>query len=157
MNTALFSGRFDPPNLGHTITIFRLLNEYDKVVIAPLDRDREGCDIKLCEAIFKTIFELIGCKRVYIIPNKTHFGKIMPKEIYDICECIGKKINDITYVGGNKKVNKHIKSLGIIKVKYIPRTILYNSTEIRKKMAQGESLENLYNLSKESVCSLKKS
>ena len=150
MKTALFSGRFDPPNLGHVITVLRLLKDYDMVAIVPLNKDREGCDIDTCVRLFSLVFTLSCCMdKIIIKPNKTHFGKIKPIEIYELCDRINQNINKITYVGGNKLVNEHIKKLGIIKVQYIPRTILYNSTEIRNKMTQGESLEDQYNLSKE--------
>lgn len=153
MKTAIFSGRFDPPNLGHVITIQELINDYDNVLVVILDYpERMGCTALTAMVLFGKVFGYLDfawtegrCVGVDIITNNVHFGKITEKEIKTL---LSKHVNidKAIYVGGNKEVNKHIESLGVIPVKYIPRTPIYNSTAIRKNIDGGESLEEQYNI-----------
>jgi len=148
MKTAIFSGRFDPVNLGHVITTHRLLEVYDKVIVVILDYpERTGCSAKDAYAMFHTVFGFGYIDSVIeFCINATHFGKIREfdlKRLLYYCKC---DMDNTDYVGGNKEVNKHIESLGVIPVQYIPRTPIYNSTEIRKRIEDGESLEEQYNI-----------
>jgi len=158
MKTAIFSGRFSPPNLGHVLTIQNILTKYNKVIVPILDYpDREGCSPYIAEALFKKVFSYLdyswvfdGEKSVKFIQNKEHFGKIAKDKLKTLLTNNGiDSFDKAIYTGGNPKVNKHIEKLGCIEVEYIPRTIIYNSTTIRKKMAQGVSLEEQYNITLE--------
>lgn len=158
---AIFSGRFDPPNLGHILTIGWLLNRYDRVIIPILDYPEREINSGIALDIFITLFELLFCnkERLHITINKTHFGKITEDEIRVMCwNCT--RISDMSkfvYVGGNKEVNDHISNLDFIKVKYMPRIsllknglikdqYLFESTKIRERIKKGESIESQYNI-----------
>jgi len=168
---ALFSGRFDPPNTGHLITIGWLLKKYSRVIVCVLDYPaRKGCNVSVACDVFNTAFNLLiqnitYRSRISVVVNSKHFAYIDQEEILSICwNATGyKSINNVTYVGGNKEVNKHIKSLGCIEVEELPRVLLENnsmgtyvyspkdqhmfeSTRIRKKIDDGESLGEQYNI-----------
>lgn len=143
MRTAIFSGRFDPPNLGHVITINKLLEKYDKIIIVILDyQEREGCDTSVAMSVFMdALCHSIYRKKISIKVNTTHFGKISKNEIKNVCQGIADSMENVVYVGGNREVNKHISSLKYIPVEYIHRTPLYNSTAIREDIRRKKELE----------------
>jgi len=152
MKIALFSGRFDPFNLGHIITTGKLLQDYDKVIVCVLDYSgRESCDIESSIWILAEFLRLWACcnrDRVVVVKNKTHFAKITEEEIRVICWNATNisNIDKFTYVGGNEEVNRHISSLDFIKVEYRPRASIHNSTFIRDMINSGKSLDEQYNI-----------
>lgn len=155
MKTAIFSGRFSPPNLGHILTIQNILTKYSKILVITLDYPgRAGCSADTAEALFRKVFSYLDFdwlydseKSVKFIQNKDHFGTITKTDLKILLVNNGiTNFDDAIYTGGNETVNTHIEKLGCIVVEYIPRTIIYNSTAIRNKIAQGVSLEKQYNI-----------
>lgn len=158
--TAIFSGRFDPPNLGHVITTLHLLGKYH-VILVVLDNDeyRECIDADLAIDIFSTVFEYIDPKPV-VISNLHHFQFIELVDLAKLVKDCGLEPKDTVYVGGNKEVNDHIKKLNYIDVEYVERIKLvkkdrlylpadqymFESTRIRNKIARGFPLADQYNL-----------
>ena len=143
---ALFSGRYDPVHLGHMITIGKLLQKYNKVIVCILDYPgRSFCDIKLVKEIFKTFVKLwaYDTRRIEIVSNKTHFAYIELSEIKDICSQAWCDVDNTVYVGGNTEVNKHIKELGF-PVEYYERSYFYNASSIRgTKLVKEEKVDEL--------------
>jgi hypothetical protein len=161
--TALFSGRFSPPNLGHVLTILRLLQDFKKVVVVILDYpERKGCTVDVAQDIFGTVFKMIGIpkERLVIAKNDIHFGKITSLQLEGLLNNLDLKICKTTYVGGNQEVNDHIMSLGLMDVMGIKRVVIsdgitnylpkdqyiFESTRIRDKIDKGESLGGQYNI-----------
>jgi len=142
---ALFSGRFDPLHLGHIITIGRILQKYQTVIVCILDYpEREACSIDKNIEIW-TEFERLWCHekwRVLIATNKTHFAHITIDEIIHICKKHLVSVEDVVYVGGNEEVNKHINSIGF-PFEYIERSYFYRSTTIRELLAKGKDIKEI--------------
>ena len=136
---AIFSGRFDPPHLGHIITLHKILTCYSKVIVPILDY--EGRCLSANDALeaffeYKLItFPSYMYNKVYFLTNKIHFGKITKDEIRDICRLAGEDddLSKFVYVGGNEEVNEHIKKLKCIEVDYFPRYTNINATDIRNR------------------------
>jgi cytidyltransferase-like protein len=132
---ALFSGRFDPVHLGHIITIGRLLEKYQQVIVCILDHSgRESVNIEVIKNIYETFIRLWAedKRRIEVVTNETHFAYIEKSEIKQICKKAWvKDISNVVYVSGNEEVNKHIKSIGF-PVEYIPRSYFYRATSIRE-------------------------
>ena len=136
---AIFSGRFDPPHLGHIITLHKILTCYSKVIVPILDY--EGRCLSAFDALsdffeYKSlVFPSYMQNKVYFLINKTHFGKITEGEIKGICRLAGEDddLSQFVYVGGNEKVNKHIESLKCIKVEHFQRSTSINATDIRNR------------------------
>lgn len=151
---ALFSGRFDPPNLGHVITIEKLLCRFKTVIVCALNyKERSGCDVLTALEIFKMHFSMVTLvPKVILMYNNTHFGVITVEEITGIVfEAVNEEnLENIVYVGGNVEVNEHIKNIGI-KVEPVARVPLYDSTGIRKRISNGETLDEIYDMSGLSV------
>lgn len=158
MKIGVFSGRFTPPNLGHVMTIRKLMDEYDKVVIPILDYPERGeCSAKEAKKIFEYFFfELFnhGTKsNLHFVVDNVHFGQISIYQLATLLSGIGCEIDKITYLSGNEEVLKHIQSLGV-PCRFVPRVsisgidqYLFESTRIRKEMENtGKNLEEIYNL-----------
>ena len=99
----LFSGRFDPPHLGHFRTIQLLARDYNvKVVVLDYPEQRFPISYRL-RVLRETVGEALG--NVSVVSNKTHFGKLTRPE-WDAYGC------DL-YAAGNFEVLSHIEFMGI--------------------------------------------
>lgn len=117
----IFSGRFDPPHVGHCITILQLSLQYHRVLVPVLDyTDRRSCSAAQAVRIFRTLFKLAGVWNVDFFTNSTHFGTISRRAIRGMCR--RRKVDpDCTlYRAGNIDVLQHIDAIGF-PVKYIRR------------------------------------
>jgi hypothetical protein len=164
MRVGIFSGRFDPPNLGHVLTLSHLLCEYHFLLVPILDYpEREGCSATDAKRIFDHHFDTVlpKCARnkIMFVINTEHFGKISPVEYmaitwaYDIPH-----VHD--YLSGNESVLEHLKAMvakgqlicSPVRVPRIPMPdisdqYLFESTRIRKKMKDtGKTLDDIYHL-----------
>ena len=119
--TALFSGRFDCPHLGHLISILRLSKKFNTVIVVILDYPERMFPVEyartvLCEALSSCVGD------VEVFTNSTHFGRITRKELneweFDV------------YCAGNMEVLSHIKSLGV-PVQYVERAYEYEANNDR--------------------------
>ena len=94
MTTALFSGRFDRVHPGHLITIGRLGQQYDKVIVCVLDYTGQFYPVEERVEVMKDALELV--KGNYnVITNKYNFEKITKKQVDEI----GVKFD--VYITGN--------------------------------------------------------
>ncbi len=81
--TILFSGRFDRPHLGHLITIARLGQLYDRVIVCILDYPRQFYEIDERVKIMKDALEhVIGSYEVIV--NRHHFGHIIKGQVEEL-------------------------------------------------------------------------
>jgi len=121
---ALFPGKFQPPHLGHVLTILRINSNYDKVVVAITEDKPEVMSQLKRKQIFNEVFKgypnikiitvkgtIEGCNSLIHLPN------------FDVC------------ISGNKKVIKKIREFGK-KAKFTKRSFseLYSGTKIRRKL-----------------------
>jgi nicotinamide mononucleotide adenylyltransferase len=154
MKVALFSGRFSPPHLGHILTLNKFCEKYDFVVVVILAY-KDRFDMQRTVDIFSELMKYsLYNSKWHMIHNWDHFRKISCHELKKILLYIEElltpsHIDSVTYVGGNKAVNKHIESLNLIPVEYMPRSEFYNSTEIREDIKRGKTLEEIYGINNE--------
>lgn len=117
---ALFSGRFDPPHVGHVVSILRILKYFDQIKIVLLDYEKRKFPSQYCLNI---LYEVLSGKNVVFFKNSTHFGKITESEISKF------KPFD-AYFAGNMAVLRHISSLGY-RIEWIDRSYHYEATSER--------------------------
>jgi hypothetical protein len=136
MKVAVFSGRFDPPHIGHIMSIHKLSTSNDIVIIPILDYcDRFISSESACE-VFNSVFEHYQSHSLIIfLINFIHFAKITAKEYDDLLKQCGidQGINDVTYYAGNKEVLDNFNAMGINCV-YLDRSMdeVYTGTKIRE-------------------------
>lgn len=101
-NIILFSGRFDRVHPGHIITIMRLGQQYDTVIVCVLDYKEQKYPIEHRMTVLKDA--LIHAKGNYIvISNKVHFADITENEL--------DKLPLFTHYGaGNERVLDNIRN-----------------------------------------------
>jgi hypothetical protein len=133
----VFSGRFDPPHLGHLMTILSLCRDYARVVVPILDYpQREACSSQAAMSIFESIFDGLfpeACAgKVEFCVNDIHMGKITAEQ-YDmfLCSC-GLSRDNSVYLSGNPLVITHMESIGV-RNRFIERSFdsIYSGTIIR--------------------------
>jgi cytidyltransferase-like protein len=128
--TALFVGRFQPPHLGHVITMNRILRNFKRLIVGITHKDEEGLAPKKIKEIFKEAFQ----------DNINISFKFINGSIEEGSASLN-SINFDTIISGNKKVINVLNAKGY-KVVFQPRSsgLGFSSSEIR-------SLKN-FNLSK---------
>ena len=120
---AFFPGKFQPPHLGHVLTIVGLLDQYNKVIIGVTDDIPKVLEQSDRVRIFKKIFKYTN--NIEVIPIQGVLTQYVQKDIFllpdfDIC------------ISGNKDVINNLKLLGI-NSKFSERSkgVGYSGTEIR--------------------------
>ena len=102
--TILFSGRLDPPHLGHIITLQKLAREYDKVLVVLLDYPQQFYPIQ--ERLKTVQIALEGCRGNFeVIVNNVNFGEIMKEDVDTL------PLFDV-YAGGNPICHLRMTGLG---------------------------------------------
>ncbi len=147
--TAIFSGRFDPPHLGHVMTIIGLCERFGRVIIPVLKyNEREVCSAVEAKNIFDFMFSemspihSISCKPEIIV-NAVHFGEVT-KEYYDQFLKQYKILQEhCVYVSGNPEVLDHMATLDV-RCEYLPRSRddIYEGTKIRKYLDGDDEADN---------------
>jgi len=100
----LFSGRFDRPHLGHIVTIKKLMQRYDEVIVVMLEYVGQHYPTKdRCQILRDGLRYVPG--NFNLIVNKEHFAFITRKELSRLPEF------DI-YGSGNEDCLVHIAALG---------------------------------------------
>ncbi len=103
--TILFSGRFDRPHLGHLITIARLGQQYDSVIVCILDYNGQFFPIdERAEIMCDALKHLKGNYQVII--NDHNFERITKEQVDDIF------IEFSHYGSGNYQCNLNMQQLG---------------------------------------------
>jgi hypothetical protein len=139
-NTAIFSGRYDPPHLGHLITILGIAELFGRVIVVILDyKGRESCGAGEALSILNTTFDMIfpgGLRsKVEVVTNDKHFGKITFAEYDLFLRNIGVCYNHCTYLSGNPEVLANMESQQI-RHSAFPRSYdkFYTGTAIREQL-----------------------
>lgn len=148
---AVFSGRFDPPNLGHVLTLEHLLKKYRFVLVPILDYSARGTSARSAKIIFEHHFSV--SPKIKFVINKTHFGEIPKTEYYNLLDKHKMERKYTIYLAGNSMVLAHFRDL-CVPYAYVPRVqiqgldqYIFESTKIRETMKKtGESLAEIYNL-----------
>lgn len=119
MNIAFFPGKFQPPHIGHVITIAKLRKQYQVIIGVTEDPPRVISPMEVCK-IFKTIFD-IEC--IILKGTLTKYNNITSLPKFDIL------------LTGNDKVIEWAQLLNIPVLK-VPRSdgILCSGTELREAM-----------------------
>jgi len=119
---AFFPGKFQPPHLGHIITIMDLYDKYDKIIIAITDDVPRVSSSTERKSIFERVFRHLEKVEVVLIPGVlTKYKTTTDLPHFDVC------------LSGNEDVIDRMKRLGK-KVTKVPRSvgIGYSGREIRK-------------------------
>jgi len=139
--TAIFSGRYCPPHLGHILTIFELCKKFNRVVVVILDYpSREFCTAHeakdIFDKLFKYIFNGIYDGKIYVVINNIHFAKITVSEYLSFLKSIRTNYYDSIYFSGNNRVIKHMQKLNI-RHKFIGRSLdrFFEGKKIRKYLS----------------------
>jgi len=109
----LFIGKFQPPHLGHVLTINKLVKKYKRITIGITEGSPKYFERKKIKYIFNSVFS--GKKNIDIVLLS---GAVDKKTIK-----IKKKYKLI--ISGNKKILGILKKLNF-KTKYQPRTKGYS-------------------------------
>lgn len=126
---AIFSGRFQPPHLGHIITLMKLYPLFDEIIIAITEYTWGGTkmpviSVKYVKEILEAVFRNLPKYRVIIagkaMIERTSFDDL-PK--FDIL------------VTGDLKVIKRLEEIGM-KYMFVSRTegVGYCGTELREAL-----------------------
>ena len=119
---AFFPGKFQPPHLGHIMTLMQLYQEYDKIIVGITEDGPNIMSQEERKAIFEKAFEHLPKFKVVLLKGVlTENISLKDLPEFDIC------------ISGNKKVIEKIRSLGK-EAKFFRRTkgIYFSGTKIRK-------------------------
>ena len=128
MTIAFFPGKFQPPHIGHIMTVMNIYEKYDKIIIGITKDVPQVLSQIEVKSIFESIFRPLPKIKIElvseVITGNENIKNILPA--FDIL------------VSGNDKVIKHVTKLGI-KADYLPRSkgIGYSGTEIRTLFKTG--------------------
>lgn len=100
--TVLFSGRFDPPHIGHVITVARLASQFRRVLVYVLDYPEREYSMAYSLSVLREACAHMA--RVDICANSHHFGKISADDL--------RRYRFDVYASGNDSCLKHIAGLG---------------------------------------------
>lgn len=143
MKVAVFSGRFDPPHIGHVMSIHKLSTSHDIVIIPILDYADRFISAESAFEVFNSVFEHYQSHSLIIfLINNIHFSKITEVEYNDLLKQCGidQSINDVIYYAGNKEVLDNFIGMGI-KATYLKRSMdeFYAGVEIRSELTKEKS------------------
>jgi len=101
----LFSGRFDPPHIGHLCTIIKLAQKYGVVKVPILDHPERRFPVIYCKKMIEDVLNKTKLDVKFSV-NNIHFGRITKEEIDKY------KPFDL-YISGNLAVLRHVETIGI--------------------------------------------
>lgn len=119
--TAVFFGKFNPPHLGHIITINRILRDFNELIVAITSNNKKGLDPSQIKKILEEAFQ----------DNKRISFEIINGSIEEGTASI-KHLNFDTVVSGNNKIISILNKMGYRTI-FQPRStgIGFSSSEIR--------------------------
>jgi cytidyltransferase-like protein len=140
MKIAVFSGRFDPPHIGHVISIQKLADMHDIVIVPILNYQERFISPESAQGVFVSVFEhLHTSSLVKFVINCTHFARITLLG-FDILlkECgIDQSVNNVIYYAGNNEVLENMMRIGV-RCEYLNRSIdeIYTGTKIKTELTK---------------------
>ena len=119
MSVVFFPGKFQPPHIGHVLTISKLRNEYPKIIVGISDDEPRVMSFEEIRDTFDTIFR-DQIEIVYVKGVLTQKNDLNELPSFDFL------------ASGNEKVLEWGKKMGL-SVKNIPRSkgVGYSGTELR--------------------------
>ena len=133
MVTALFSGRFQPPHLGHILTLMDIYPKYSKIIVAITNNTYGGekphvLPRNKVKEILERIFQ-----------NLPKIEVVLTEEGFPVRQTFTDLPEFDVVVTGNRATIKNMKNLGI-NSEYIPRSygIGYSGTELRERLDWNE-------------------
>lgn len=140
--TAIFSGRFDPPHMGHIQTILKLAKRFSKIVVVVLDYPERKITnaieaMKIFNYLFDMVFPDIARSKIDVVVNDIHFGKITFGEYDAFLRNIGACYNHTLYLSGNPEVLKNMDHQQI-RHEFVKRFAdsIYEGTKIREDLKE---------------------
>ena len=118
---AFFPGKFQPPHLGHIITIMSLYDKYDKIIVAITDENDSIISQQERNYIFQSVFKYLDKVEITLLPGiLVEFENANLLPVFDVC------------LSGNSQVVEWMKKFDK-KVIKTPRSqgLGYSGTEIR--------------------------
>jgi len=122
MKNVLFPGKFQPPHLGHIITIMKLRKDYNKIIIGITEDKPEVMPQSKRKKIFDDVFKgFIDVETVIIKGTIEGCSSLKNLPEFDVC------------ISGNKNVIKKIREFGK-EAKFIKRSFpkIYSGTRWRE-------------------------
>ena len=127
---AFFPGKFQPPHLGHIISLMKLYDEYDEIIVGITEDTPKDSEFQLpLEArknIFKAALQHLPKFRVVTLKGTIEGGAVNDLPEFDVC------------LSGNEKVIEKIQSWGK-QAEFLPRAegAGFSGATIRKGIDWG--------------------
>lgn len=136
---AFFPGKFQPPHLGHILTLKRLAREYDKIFVGITG---DSPQVMPATEVAKIFAEVLEGKSFEILTIKGKLTEKTPKELKnDINSTIPniKNFNFDVLISGNKEVIDWGLKNGLT-VRFFPRAEgpFFSGTELREQMKRSD-------------------
>jgi len=135
MTTAIFPVRANPPHLGHVISLLKIKDDYDKIIIAISDNTYDGIKpqiipVEEVRIILNEIFKHY--------PNK--YEIVMSKERFISRKTFDDLPSFDVVVTGNVLSYENMKKQGK-KVRFLERTPIYRGSFMREAYIKGMEYE----------------
>lgn len=121
---ALFPGKFQPPHLGHILTLLKLYDDYDKIIVGICElEDCNLIDRENIKDIFKQIFKYMPKYEIRLLKGSFKYETVFDN-LYGDFDVI---------ITGNKSTIELLERHNI-ECRYIDRTFdkLYNGSDLRR-------------------------
>lgn len=127
MSIAFFPGRFQPPHIGHILTLMRLYPQYDKIIIGISENTYGGRKKQILSP--KTVKAILG----NVFQHLPKFEVILSGESVITRETFDDLPKFDVVIGGNPRTIHRLERIGV-KVKFEPRSegVGWCSTELRE-------------------------
>lgn len=116
---ALFPCKLDPPHVGHVLTLIKISNDYEKIIVDIYENDNKLLDLQERIDIISPILDLLDCEISYNI-HETSYSKDISN--HPVCD---------TVVSGNKKILSNFSKHGV-PTRKIDESLFYRSSIIKK-------------------------
>ena len=128
MTTAFFPGKFQPVHLGHIVTIMRIYDKYDRIIIGITEDKPEIISQEERKITFETVLKHLPKIEIVLIEGAIVSSK-SPANLPDFDVCIT----------GNHQVIEKLDKYGI-KTEFIDRSVGlgYSGNEIRSLLKKSE-------------------
>ncbi|MBC8488107.1 MAG: adenylyltransferase/cytidyltransferase family protein [Bacteroidetes bacterium] len=121
MTTAFFPGKFQPVHLGHIITLMKIYDKYDKIIVGITEDEQKIMSQEEIKNVFENVLKHLPKFEIVLI-NGTIVNSTSPDNLPDFDVC----------VTGNPQVIDKLNKYGL-KTEFIERSkgIGYSGSEIR--------------------------
>lgn len=133
MTIAVFPGRFQPPHLGHILTLMKIYDSYDKIIIAVTNYTYDGRKPHvLPHSHVKQVLEAI-------FQHLPKIEVVLTDEGFPVRQAFDDLPNFDVVVTGNNKTIENMRVLGV-RVEFVPRSygVGYSGEELREKLNWNE-------------------